>query len=145
MIDPEYIKMVLALPDEFFKGWEWKAGDYALLIRNNKEIRFIRSNGILNQALFTGLDDVTKVYMVGFDQIIPIPSQERLQKMLIDKMGWSQRSLLIHVNKWFDYIIINSLPVESFEIELLKFYQYFINDCEWDGEKWILQEIEKVF
>ncbi|MEN6291580.1 MAG: hypothetical protein ABFD07_06135, partial [Methanobacterium sp.] len=30
-----YIKMVLALPDEFFKDWQWKEGDQFILEYNS--------------------------------------------------------------------------------------------------------------
>ena len=29
-LNEEYIKMILALPDEFFADWEWQAGDRAI-------------------------------------------------------------------------------------------------------------------
>ena len=54
-MDETYLKMILALPDEFFDGWEWQAGDKALI---NNEVWTV------------------------FGGTRPIPSQEQLQKMM---------------------------------------------------------------
>jgi hypothetical protein len=87
MNNEKYINKVLALPAEFFAGWEWKEGDQYY----NKELEtfgFVR-----------------KCYVDMEKGLIPIPSQRQLQEMCItyhmNKHGMSRKRAILHVMGWW--------------------------------------------
>jgi len=119
MNNPEYIKMILALPDEFYDGWEWKEGDHYIHIfpygtMTDNYIGIIECwNAVYNPHTFP-------------QEFRPIPSQEQLQK--ISKLDWD---LYYHdlVKRYSDYD-----TAEQAGLAMIMYTKY---GKRWDGEAWV--------
>lgn len=139
MDNPEYIKMVLALPDEFFEGWEWQAGDKALV---NNEVWTVfggNTNGMVvigeNLQLFS-IGNLDFSYKIG-EKARPIPSQEQLQKMTgLTPIGF--------IEDLYEYSQEPPQPDEDNEIFMvgltsftLAYVVYRKYGRYWNGEVWV--------
>ena len=143
MTDQEYIKMILALPDEFFDGWEWQAGDKALV---NNEVWTVfegNSNGMVvigeNLQQFS-IGDLDFSYKIG-DKARPIPNQEQLQE-IIKKQCLSHNvklkdiEILKRVVDWHIRRDPKHTLERSAECLFLEVVQW-LNDKTWNGEAWV--------
>jgi hypothetical protein len=145
MADETYIKMVLALPEEFFKDWQWKEGDQ-FLYRYNKlepfESYYIGSFGVgvENGQIVTATNVEGETHDAG--EYIPIPSQKQLLNIYKEKENCQFESLaLLEFANWLESIVSldHSFCLkyqESNEI-LLLFVMYKCFDKVWNGSKWI--------
>ncbi len=104
-ISDEYIKMVLALPDEFFEGWECNNGDQVFLLEEIKVTDYACSEKhglytVFEWSLATEEHICTEHWM-GVDWLLedrrarPIPRQEQLQE-LSGLDWWTFYSEIIH-------------------------------------------------
>lgn len=149
MTDQEYIKMILALDDEFFKGWEWKAGDKALSIND----QYKRELLLLTTAPLEKLnsnDNVTLLFPHSVDGVTvdeyifnlrPLPSQEQLQE-IIKKQCLSHNvklkdiEILKRVVDWHIRRDPKHTLERSAECLFLEVVQW-LNDKTWNGEAWV--------
>ena len=150
--------MILALPDRFFEGWEWKEGNRVL---STKDIDDQKTEGILT-SFNTGMWSKDRIVLVNFldpckepdlrleeyfylGNLRPIPSQEQLQKKCIDfenKDNPYSRSNDFSISKRFIALVIEGDLVQNIENKPLKvmwleFAEYVIYGKTWDGEAWI--------
>jgi len=112
-----YLKMILALPDEFFDGWEWQAGDKALSINDQyKRELLLLTTAPLEKLNYN--DNVTLLFPHSVDGVTveeyifnlrPIPRQEQLQKIA-------------------KKLLENEAKREVTNLELLKEFYYFCGD-----------------
>jgi len=137
-MDSEYIKMVLALPDEFFEGWEWRHCDYAINLDNIEkgratplEEQFHTEFKILYvDSCFKDTEWVFK------DRVRPIPSQEQLQKMV----GLSPNEFIEDLS---DYTCEPVKEAEDLSIfhDMNCFTLAYVMDRKygkyWNGDAWI--------
>ena len=83
-MNEEYLKMVLALPDEFFEGWEWKEGDRFILINRKKGKIVDYQDGTIGDSVLEN-GEVGYIWTSGYSgecgfekydsELKPIPSQ----------------------------------------------------------------------
>lgn len=149
----EYIKMVLALPEEFFENWEYSAGN-KVLVNTDGKLKFYtvfggNENGmvVINENLEQfSLGKLDVSYNLG-DKYRPIPTQEQLQEIILKRFNKSDDSVLI-------YDVINFFCA-WFQAHWIKksSYHAVLNDCgaaiwlryavdviygkTWNGEKWV--------
>lgn len=128
-MDENYLKMVLALPDEFFEGWEWKAGDKVYARNWNMEflVSFVSPNGVSA----TKLNNLTPTITINPDvpineNIRPILSQEQLQK--ISKLDWDLYYYDL-LKRYSDYD-----TAEQAGLAMIMYAKYA---KKWDGEAWL--------
>ncbi len=161
-MDKEYIKMVLALPEEFFKDWKWQVGDRAISTNHdNKEAMVVDfdvwTDPKVIHVLYFGMVGYT--YLQSLDFLRPLPSQRQLQEMLINfhmkQNGFSRKRAILHIiGHWADYLMSKHDfewkkiernenydeigDPDDFDILMLKFTVGIILMLEWDfiGEKW---------
>jgi len=156
----QYIKMILALPEEFFKGWKWKDGDtflYRPAQEDEWEIYHIGSFGtMVNNGVIvfaTLIEDATP----SQGKYRPVPSQEQLQNLLIKfhmihNRCTRKRAILHIMGHWADYLM-RKHDFEYDKIERNEAYEYFGNPedfdilmlrfmvgiilmLEWNGDSW---------
>ncbi len=148
-ISYEYLKMVMALPEELFEGWGWTAGDKALV---NNEIWTVfggNTNGMVvlgeNLQQFS-IGNLDFSYKIG-DKAKPIPSQEQLQELI--QKHWSKLDPTVqsygvvkyfcnwfHTN-WVSYPAYKEVENESINSIWLRYTMWMIYEKEWNGESWI--------
>lgn len=122
-----YIKMVLALPDSFFNGWQWKNGDRYVILHPNGQISD---------------DYIADVDCWKFDSdlnIRPLPSQRQLQNIIMQKMNWSPKALLQMFFWWAETNMKRDdfWQFESWDCGWLRYLMDVIYFETWDGEKWL--------
>lgn len=160
-----YLKMILALPDTFFDGWEWQAGDKALSIND----QYKRELLLLTTAPLKKLnsnDNVTLLFPHSVDGVTveeyifnlrPIPRQEQLQEMLITfhitHNKFSRKRAILHImGHWADYLMRKHNfeydkidrnqdyeyfgDPEDFDILMLRFTVGIILMLGWNGSSW---------
>lgn len=127
-----YQKMVLALPPEFFDGWEWKAGDKVLHKHDylgEWKIEYILDNGIAH-VLSINNGNVFGLY-------IPLPSQKQLQSML----GLDPIHLIDDLYEYAQEPTWPGMDNEQFKTDMECFTLAYVMDRKfkkyWDGVKWI--------
>ena len=149
-----YLKMILALPDEFFDGWEWQAGDKALSIND----QYKRELLLLTTAPLKKLnsnDKVTLLFLHSMDGVTveeyifnlrPVPSQQQLQEMVKNHMLKDDETVL-------DYDIINffcdwfkahfcskytykEIEHSSIKSVWLRYAMHIIYSKKWNSESW---------
>jgi hypothetical protein len=150
-MDNEYLKMVLALPGEFFSGWEFNDGDQVYLTEEIDDYspsdvhglytvfdRLLAHDGILDT------ENWLYVRAVDCKNGRPIPSQEHIQKMILDNQEkqtgnrYNDFALLNLFNKYINSNIFTYAPVTYSAVELwLQYAAWEIYNMKWDGEKWI--------
>jgi hypothetical protein len=133
MSDDKYIKMIISLPEEFFEGWEWNAGDRAITLTSHREIMIV-SNPSMRQysdwgeAIFPYSDDNTHDLFKKTD-ISPLPTQKQLQeKSTLD--WWTFYSAIVHKSD------IKYGKDESCECACLRQCVWILYGKKWNGEKW---------
>lgn len=139
-LNDEYLKMILALPDEFYEGWEWKAGDEVYARNWNMEflVSFVSPNGVSA----TKLNSLTPTVTINPDvpineNIRPIPSQEQLQQIM-------DMSPIGFIEDFYEYAqdpLHEGMDASIFYIDLNCFTLAYVMDRKykkyWDGESWI--------
>ena len=151
-MDEMYLNMILALPDEFFDGWEWNAGDRAILLDDHykREVLVINTHyqiisSRVAKLLFPGSLEGCKTEE-HITRLRPIPSQEQLQNKILDhwkKTAWCGYTPLSLLSE-FRIFVFEKCEIREF-IEnkttiiemLLMFSMSEIYNQKWDGEKWI--------
>ena len=127
-MDTQYLKMIMALPDEFFEGWEWQAGDKAIVNNNTWTVFGGNTNGMvvigedLKQFSIGKLDFS---YKIG-DEARPIPSQEQLLK--ISKLDWDLYYYDL-LKRYSDYD-----TAEQAGLAMIMYTKYA---KKWNGESWV--------
>ncbi len=134
MTDHEYIKMILALPDEFFAGWEWQAGDKALSINDQYKrellllttapIKKLNSNDNVKLLFSHSVDGVTVEEYIFNLRLVP--SQQQLQKL--SGLGW---------DLYYHDLVKNYSEYDSDEQAGLAMITYMKYGKIWDGEHWV--------
>lgn len=124
--------MILALPDEFFEGWEWKAGDrvlHKLEYSDEWKTEFILDNGI---AYIISLN---KGNVWG--KYIPLPSQEQLQKMV----GLSPNEFIEDLSDYTCEPVKEDEDLSIFHIDMNCFTLAYVMDRKygkyWNGVAWV--------
>lgn len=154
MENENYIKMILALPNEFFENWEFEDGDQVYLTEEIDDYSPSKDHGLY--TVFDGLlahdgilytENWLSVRVIDFKNGWPIPSQERLQKMLLTQPHQNYEfndlyGLVYWFNKWF--FKSDELYCMSFHDECKDFGQAFLcftvevlYNMKWDGEMWV--------
>ena len=134
----QYIKMVLALPEELFKRWKWKEGDTFLYKEDESETYSIGYIGthILSNTKPVGFMDICFDPFEHLMNLRPLPSQEQLQNMCLEKEEPFDPEILYVFTDWV-YSTLRSVKFSSLESAWLQYVMWVIYKKEWDGEKWI--------
>ena len=121
-----YLKMVSVLPDEFFDGWEWQAGDkYLINYGDYWDIGFIGDSSIENREV--GYYFITVGEFQKFrEELRPLPSQEQLQKL--SGLDW---------DLYYHDLVKNYSEYDSDEQAGLAMITYMKYGKIWNGTKWI--------
>jgi len=144
MIPEEYKKMVLALPDEFFAGWEWKYGD-AFLLKENSGWNVYHIGEYLLENGKIGFENVWDGDFVYEDhEIKPSPNQEQLQELILKIKKEREASdsyedvwNLSDFHEFIDTHNIEWMHLKSLNCMWLEYLMDFKYNKKWDGEKWI--------
>lgn len=137
MNNDTYLKMVLALPDKFFEGWEWQAGD-KFLSQDSEGKWSIHSigdkllrNGVIGwcfQCSFSGCEFECR----------PLPTQEQLQSICMKIIQCSPRDLLRFFEAWlYEDEIRPVIKFENFNDLWLKYAVWVWGRKEWRGSEWV--------
>jgi hypothetical protein len=141
-ISDEYLKMILALPNDSFEDWEWKTGDKAISLRNNESIAIITrfkawlSDPNIIEVQFIDSDTSVELFYLG--NLRPIPSQEQLQDKIIKSQNCKPSDVFNLFQTWY-YIYSHQKDnrmFNSFQEAWLHCYMR-LDKKEWNGEKWI--------
>lgn len=154
-MDKEYLKMVLALPGDFFEGWVWQAGDRAISMNDQYKRELI----VLTTAPLKMLNSDDKVvllfpYSIGGTQIEeyivnlrPIPSQEQLQEMIKNHLMKQDSTVKSYdvINLFCDWFKAHYTRNPDYkEVEndsgvsiWVRYAQYVIYGKSWNGDTWI--------
>jgi hypothetical protein len=121
----EYLQMVLALPDEFFKDWKWEDGDAFLYKMDGDWIEsYIGQYAIENNVIME--PNLVEYFIPVEGEIRPLPSQKQLQE--ISGLDW---------DLYYHDIVKNYSEYDSAEQAGLARVMYVKYHKKWDGEKWI--------
>lgn len=142
--------MILALPDEFFKDWEWQAGD-KLFHKKDKELYMVSrvTEKIYAYQFERDPSRLITFFTPGWRCVRPIPNQEQLQEILKsrptklkekfsahcpDKItdGW----LLLFFNEYIEFLSPSIWNIE-FRGFWLMFVMFVLYDQEWNGSEWL--------
>ena len=131
-MDEMYLKMILALTDEFFDGWEWNAGDRAILLDDHykREVLVINTHyqiisSRVAKLLFPGSLEGCKTEE-HITRLRPIPRQEQLQKL--SGLDW---------DLYYHDLVKNYSEYNSAEQAGLAMIMYTKCGKIWDGEQWL--------
>jgi len=109
----EYIKMILALPDEFFEGWEWNYGDtFILKVASDKWIvHHIGDFELINNDIgtWTPIGGCESTFEKVEEARRPIPSQEQLQTKIIKSQNCKRQMYSICSKLGIIYIRIKKI------------------------------------
>lgn len=141
-MDKEYLNMVLALPDDFFENWRWKAGDKGLIISEEREVIMLGQTGQLiwyydrGDLLFNPEYVKNDIATIEINYIRPLPNQEQLQEMLITfhitHNKFSRKRAILHImGHWADYLM-RKHNFEYDKIDRNQDYEYFGNPEDFD-------------
>lgn len=149
-MDEDYLKMILALPDEFFEGWEWKEGDRFILINRKKGKIVDYQDGTIGDSVLEN-GEVGYIWTSGYSgeygfekydsEIRPILSQEQLQSMikkhvLVHNVKLKDVEILKRVTDWHIRRDPEHKLDKSTKCLFLEVLQW-LNDKTWDGEAWL--------
>jgi hypothetical protein len=142
--NPLYIKMVLALPLDFFKDWEWQEGDHLLHKELGSDQWYERTIGELEVSRNTILYRVIDYHDTLEGDIRPLPSQRQLQdmakKVLTEKHNvefddW--RLLVDFYNVTRDSFFRVFSPINyTLDVMWLQYVVHRMYNKRWDGEQW---------
>lgn len=151
-LNDEYLRMILALPDEFFEGWEWQAGDRAVNISNNRMIMILWATepNIWKKERYACYYNYHPSFSnemgskITLSEIRPIPSQEQLQDIILKKFHENglditdREGLYIfwRLQDWLHGQDFKEMAYLRFECIWLKFLMY-LNGKTWNGESWV--------
>ena len=146
-MNEEYLKMILALPEEFFEGWEFNNGDQVYLIEEIEDYSPSKEYGLY--TVFDGLlaneelliTENLYVRVIDFKNGRPIPSQGQLIGMIsnhsmLKTVKLTDLQVIERVSQWHvrrDPCMIQNKCCEQLYLEVLQ----WLNDKTWDGETWI--------
>lgn len=147
-MDKEYLKMILALPEEFFNVWEWNDGDQVYLIDEIDEYSCSEEHGLY--TIFDGLicndgftctENWLYVRAIDFKNGRPIPSQKQLINMIKDhsmlkSVKLTDIEVMGRVVSWHDRRDPKHTQKKCCE-QLYLDVLMWLNDKTWNGEKWI--------
>ena len=149
----EYLKMILALSDKFFDGWEWKEGDKFLCrepyygeesiihpIGYEWNVHTIGDHELRDNEIYKG--DYELAYKKRKEKIRPLPSQEQLLQIYKTKKDLQYDSMaLLWLANWIEDKVTEDhgfcFEYESAEAIALLWVQETCFNQKWDGEKWI--------
>lgn len=137
--NPEYIKMILALPNDFFEDWEWRTGDKAVKILNNEIVVFLWKAE--EHAWYYNYHPSFSNEMssaIKLCDIRPLPSQEQLQNKIIKSQNCKPSDVFNLFQTWY-YIYSHqkdNTGFNSFKEAWLHCYMW-LEKKEWNGEKWV--------
>lgn len=129
-MDEEYIKMILALPEELFKDWKYKNGDSILEFYDQKwNVHCIGDREIEDNEIGTIQGWECEFYSDDGIPTRPLPNQEQLQEMSgLD--WWTFYSAIVHKSD------ISYEKDESILCACLKQTMWILYGQKWNGEKW---------
>lgn len=151
-MNDEYLKMVLALPDEFFDGREWNDGDQVYLTEDIDDYDssdyhglYTVFDGLLAHSGINDTENWLNVRAINFKNGRPLPSQEQLQNMILNyysKNGLDIKDrenlyLLWRFQEWLRDQTFDECAGLTIKELLLLFLMYVIYNKRWDGEKWL--------
>lgn len=138
-----YIRMVLALPEDFFKGWEWKEGDKQVLQCKNGNLyyKFVCEEDIGTVYIDTNYS----YYDCSQARLRPLPDQKQLQDVIKSNFKKSDSTVKDYdVIKlfcdWFEARFVIEYKVienESIDCIWLRYVMDVIYNKTWNGESWI--------
>jgi len=137
-MDDQYIKMVRALPDKFFEGWEWKDGDRFVLEYNspyNMKVHYVGDAVVYRSKVYDieiTSDDIRSL----LGDARPLPSQAQLQKMCLEDGEDFDPELLYVFSNWV-YSPMRKVVFNSMESAWLQYIMWIFHTKTWDGEAWI--------
>jgi len=161
-MDDLYNKMILALPDDFFNGWELEDGDQVYLFKDIDDYTCSEKHGLY--TIFDNLlanNGVTytenwhyAIWIISDGLIRPIPSQKQLQSII--KQHWLKSDdtvkdydVLVFFQDWFrarygsNYtygIQYKEIENESIDCIWLRYAMHVIYNKTWNGNAWVLNE-----
>jgi hypothetical protein len=158
-VEDNYIKMVLALPDEFFKDWKYEDGDQVFLLEDIDDYSSSFDPWIGTYTVFDGciatdglhnIEEWTYVeYVVRERKLKPIPSQRQLQDMLmahkphkVESFVGDLHALFFNFRTWIQNGDEDSWwdfrdELENFDQAWLCYAMEVLYNKNWNGEKWI--------
>lgn len=129
-MDEMYLKMILALTDEFFEYWEWAEGDkfISYIWKHGEEVPNPIINTIGNSCI---VDEKIGSWLFGefveySCKTRPVLNQEQLQKL--SGLDW---------DLYYHDLVKNYSEYDSAEQAGLAMIMYMKYGKEWDGEKWL--------
>lgn len=147
MTDEMYLKMILALPDKFFDGWEWKEGDAFLYKEDESESYSMGYIGthILTNRKPVGFMDVCFDPFENLSGLRPIPSISQLHTLCgkIDSEFTDWKTFYFELcsgvgcSHSADPRDIRFNKFGSVEEAGLALAVELSLDMYWDGEKWV--------
>lgn len=141
-ISDEYIKMILALPDEFFDGWVWNYGDtFVLKVASDKWIvHHIGDFELINNDIGTWvpIGGCESTFEKVEEERRPIPSQEQLQDKIIKSQNCKPSDVFNLFQTWY-YIYSHQKDNRMFNSfrEAWLHCHMWLEKKEWDGESWV--------
>ena len=155
-MDDLYKKMVLALPGDFFAGWQWQAGDRAIIpdgrevINIDSQLRQQMHAGNMIAAIFS--ESAYNEYdLFHLNDLRPVPTQKQLQSII--KQHWLKSDdtvkdydVLVFFQDWFrarygsNYtygLRYKEIENESIDCIWLRYTMHVIYNKNWNGEVWI--------
>lgn len=148
MENKKYIEMVLALPEEFFKDWEWNVGDLAITYTGSEILLItdplIQQFGYPNRIEAMRFSKIKSYEILYMEDLRPIPNQKQLQQMLIDyenkdNIYWKSNDFSIS-ERFIAVVVegdlVNDIENKTLDEMWLEFVMYLIFEKVWDGGKW---------
>lgn len=148
--DETYIKMVLALPKSFFKGWKWQAGDkailnadeygvYSVLVLHSPENCITRNPEVIDVIISAEITSNGPTSIV-INNLRPLPSQEQLQKIAINADGSndfriSKRFIARVIEGCGD--IVDDAESKTLNVMWLEFTVNLVLHKRWNGYSWV--------
>lgn len=142
-VSDEYIKMVLALPEEFFENWKWKAGEQFIDIKDH-------DTGYIGQYIVEK-NTVKGLWNEGTyeleNDIKPLPNQEQLQELILNYLCKTYPDAKTYdiINFFCDWFKANfsrnpkykEVEYESGSCIWLRYVLHVIYSKTWNGNQWI--------
>lgn len=135
--------MVLALPEGFFKDWEWQEGDQFIDLKDH-DIGYI-GQYIIDNNIVKGMWNDGGYELEN--EIRPFPSQERLQELILNnflKFDETAKTydVITFCCDWFQAHYTFEQPDKEVENDSgksiwLRYAMSVIYQKMWDGEAWI--------
>lgn len=143
MTDDLYLKMCLALPENFFDGWELQTGDKVIKISNCKQVVYLwKAEEWAWYYNYHPSFSNEVGSAIKLREIKPIPSQEQLQNRVMKKRSLSPYCLAQCFYEWLAYEALGKADSDEwFFVPLvcrwLEYVVYSELSLRWNGEKWL--------